>query len=106
MNTEYINENSSSSDEENKVCYKISNIGRTWSLFKTIFIAKRFFLQKNKSWVSYKLRWNERFNNRIKKKHKIKWRIYECTYSQDHASKKVVNIENQRNRKIYQINCP
>ncbi|CAB5380712.1 unnamed protein product [Rhizophagus irregularis] len=40
------------------------------------------------------------------KKHEIKQRIYECTYSRDHTSKKIVNLENQRNRETHQTNCP
>lgn len=40
------------------------------------------------------------------KSEQIKRRTYERSYSQTHTSKKVVQLNNQRNKSIQQINCP
>ncbi|CAB4476260.1 unnamed protein product [Rhizophagus irregularis] len=40
------------------------------------------------------------------KKLHVKRRKYECTHSGNHVSKKIINLDNQRNRGSYQVNCP
>ncbi|PKY51181.1 hypothetical protein RhiirA4_407200, partial [Rhizophagus irregularis] len=36
----------------------------------------------------------------------IKRRTYECLHSRHYVSKKVVDLETQRNRESHQIDCP
>ncbi|RGB23343.1 hypothetical protein C1646_677183 [Rhizophagus diaphanus] len=40
------------------------------------------------------------------KKLHVKRRTYECTHFGNHVSKKIINLDNQRNRGNYQVNCP
>ncbi|PKC00502.1 hypothetical protein RhiirA5_382409 [Rhizophagus irregularis] len=40
------------------------------------------------------------------KKLHVKQKKYECTHSGNHVSKKIINLDNQRNRGSYQVNCP
>ena len=104
-----INEDFSSSDEENEVCPTLTTGTKfqTWEELEAYlewYALHEGFSKKTK--VEYYLSQDEMKGlTTEQKQHQIKRRTYECTYSRDHTSKKVVNLDNQRNREIHQINC-
>ena len=106
---ENINENSS--DEENELCITLVT-GTTFQTWEELEAhLERYALQEGFSYKKTRVDYHLS-QDKIKgltaeqKKHEIKRRTYECTYSRNHTSKKTVNLENQRNREIQQTNCP
>ncbi|CAB4468585.1 unnamed protein product [Rhizophagus irregularis] len=108
---EPINEYFDSSDEENDFHYTIITGAKfhTWEEFEVYL--ERYALQEGFSFkkirVEYYLHQKEMKGLTVdQKKLHVKRRTYECTHSGNYVSKKIINFDNQRNRRSYQINCP
>ncbi|PKY41492.1 hypothetical protein RhiirA4_455077, partial [Rhizophagus irregularis] len=108
---ELINECFNSSDEENDFRYTIITGAKfhTWEELEVYL--ERYALQEGfsfkKTRVEYYLHQEEMKGlTADQKKLHVKRRTYECTHSGNHVSKKIINLDNQRNRGSYQVNCP
>ena len=101
----------SSDDKENDACFLIIT-GMKFQTWKELEVyLEKYALQEGfsfkKTRVEYYLHQNEiKYLTAEQKKLQIKQRTYECTYSGNHTSKKVVSLDHQKNRESHQVNCP
>ncbi|RGB28990.1 hypothetical protein C1646_672818 [Rhizophagus diaphanus] len=106
-----INECFDSSDEENDFHYMIITGVKFHAWEELEVYLERYALQEGfsikKTRVKYHLHQEEMKGlTADQKKLHVKRRIYECIHSSNHVSKKIINLNNQRNRGNFQVNYP